>query len=40
MKIYSVHDKQFKTFGRAVDNPFSELFENGAKNIDVPESGC
>lgn len=40
MQIYSVHDKQFKTFGRAVENPFSELFENGAKNINVPESGC
>ena len=40
MKIYSVHDKQFKTFGRAVENPFSELFENGSKDIPVPENGC
>ena len=40
MEIYSVHDEQFKTFGRAVENPLFELFENGAKKINVPENGC
>lgn len=40
MKMYSVHDKRFETFGRIVENPFFNTFENGAKEINVPESGC
>ena len=27
MEIYSIHDKEFETFGKVVDCPFFELFE-------------
>lgn len=40
MKIYSIHDKEFDSLGKVLDCPFMELFENGAKDIETPESGC
>ena len=40
MKIYSVHDKEFKRYGSVVECPFFDVFEKGANDIAVPESGC
>ena len=40
MEIYSIYDKEFETFGKAVDCPFFGLFEKGANEIAVPETGC
>lgn len=40
MKIYSIHDKEFDSLGKVLDCPFMDLFENGAKDIETPESGC
>ena len=39
MEIYSVLDKEFCQFGRVIDSPFNELFNSGAKNIPLPETG-
>lgn len=38
MKIYSVHDKEFKRFGRVIDVDTIELIE-AAKNVEMPQSG-
>ena len=38
MKIYSVHDKEFKQFGRVIDVDTTELLEV-AKKVEMPESG-
>lgn len=40
MKVYSIHDKQFKNYGEVVDCPFFNLFEKEANDIPVPETGC
>lgn len=40
MKIYTIHDKEFLQYGEEVDCPFFGLFEEKAKEIAVPESGC
>ena len=40
MKIYSVHDKEFLIYGEAIDCPFFDVFEKGAKDIALPETGC
>ena len=40
MKVYSIHDKEFSSYGDVIDCPFFEVFEKGAKDIDVPETGC
>lgn len=40
MKIYSVHDKEFETFGEVVACPFFDAFEKAASEIAVPEAGC
>ncbi len=39
MKIYSIHDKEFKKLGKVVDNPFCDFFENAQKNIELPKKG-
>ena len=38
MKIYSVHDKEFKQFGRIVDVDVTELL-SVAQKVEMPESG-
>lgn len=38
MKIYSVHDNEFKQFGRVIDVDVTELLET-AKKVEMPESG-
>lgn len=38
MKIYSVHDKEFKQFGRVIDVDVTELLAV-AKKIEMPENG-
>ena len=38
MKIYSVHDKEFKQFGRVIQVDTTELLE-AAKKVEMPESG-
>ena len=40
MKIYSINDKEFEAYGKVVACPFFGVFEKGAKDIAVPESGC
>ena len=40
MKIYSIHDKEFENYGEVVACPFFDVFEKGAKEIAVPETGC
>lgn len=40
MKIYSIHDQEFKNYGEVLNCPFFDLFEKGAKEILVPETGC
>ena len=40
VKIYSVFDEEFKTYGRVVEGyDFSEITEYMKKNTDIPESG-
>ncbi len=38
MKIYSVHDSEFKQFGRVIDVDVAELIET-ARNVEMPQSG-
>lgn len=40
MKILSICDKEFKKYGKVIDNVFFDKFLTASKNIDVPESGC
>ncbi len=40
MKVYSIYDKEFENYGKAVDCPFFDVFEKAAKDIAVPETGC
>lgn len=40
MKIYSIHDQEFNSYGKVIECPFFDLFEKGANEIPVPETGC
>ena len=40
MKMYSIHDPEFRTFGRVIENPFYAHFAKEAEAIAVPEAGC
>ena len=40
MKIYSIHDKEFKIFGKVAGCPFIDFFTEAATDITVPETGC
>ena len=40
MKMYSIHDPEFRTFGRVIDNPFYDHFAKAAEEIAIPETGC
>ena len=40
MTMYSIHDKEFKKFGRILACPHFAVFEEAAKEISIPESGC
>ena len=40
MKVYSVHDNEFKKYGKVIDCPFFDVFEKETSFIEMPESGC
>jgi hypothetical protein len=40
MKVYSIHNEEFKSYGKVIDCPFMKLFERGANEIAIPETGC
>ena len=40
MKVYSIHDQEFNCYGKVIECPFFSLFEKGANEIAVPETGC
>ncbi len=40
MKIYSIHDEEFKKFGQVVACPFIDAFEKESKGIEIPSEGC
>lgn len=40
MKIYSIHDAEFKKYGQVVDCPFINLFETEAEALEIPSEGC
>ena len=35
MKVYSIYDKEFENYGKAVDCPFFDVFEKAAKDIPI-----
>jgi hypothetical protein len=39
MKFYSIKDKEFKTLGKEVENPFFNFFVEKAERIAIPENG-
>ncbi len=39
MKIYSVHDEEFKNYGKVIPCPFAELFDEETAKLPLPETG-
>ncbi len=40
IKLYSIHDEQFKQYGQVIHCPFTALFEREAQKIEIPATGC
>jgi hypothetical protein len=40
MKVYSIHDKEFKKYGQVIACPYLDLFEKESRAIVIPETGC
>ncbi len=40
MKIYSIRDKEFERYGKAIESPYHAYFIEQASGIEMPEQGC